>query len=55
VAPEDEEKLLVRARVVFVVLVDDHVAHGMGGPGGGTEGRDAEVVPDRPVSVAPVG
>jgi hypothetical protein len=55
VASQHEEELLVCGRVALVVLVDDQVARGMGRPGGGTEGRNAEVVPDRPIETAPVG
>jgi hypothetical protein len=39
----------------LVVLVDDPVAGGSGGPGVHAERRDAEVVADRPPRLAAVG
>src|SRR3954447_6847389 len=47
-------QLLSRVRLGFVVLVDDSVARVTGRPGCDTEGRDAEVVPDRSKWLAPV-
>src|SRR5919198_1736158 len=51
---DDDVELLV-AVVRLVVLVDDPVAHLAAGPRVDAEGLDAEVVPDRPQRLAPVG
>jgi hypothetical protein len=54
VASQHQEELVVCGRVALVVLVDDEVACGMTRPHGGTERRDAEVMPDRAVVTAHV-
>src|SRR3954471_15428653 len=51
---QNDVQLLGRVRLGLVVLVDDPVARVTGRPGVDTEGRDAEVVPDRSKRLAPV-
>src|SRR5262249_20877792 len=54
VAAQHEKELLVSGGVILVVLVDDEVARRMGRPGGHSERRYAQVVPDRPIVTADV-
>src|SRR5262249_58112300 len=52
VAAHHKEELLVSGGVILVVLVDDKIACGAGCPGGHSERRDAQMVPDRPIVTA---
>lgn len=52
--PEHEKELRVSGGVVLVVLVNDEIARGMGGPGSRSERRNAQVVSDRPIVTARV-
>jgi hypothetical protein len=54
-ATVNEVELLARVVVGLVMLVDDPVARGPGRPCVDAEGRDAEVLPDRPPRTAAVG
>src|SRR6478736_5355112 len=53
-ALQDEVELLVPARLILIVLVDNPVADALPGPSVGTERRDAEVAANRAPGAAPV-